>query len=70
MKTEDQLAGTRFYWGTVTGRVYSVYEGGDLMSGKWKNLYRAAGDGNQQTYTDAVDDATSKFFRVGVEWPR
>lgn len=52
------------WWDTAIGRVYSVYESTNLLSG-WTNVYEVVGDGATWQYT-ATTNGPVRFYRVEV----
>ena len=67
--TEADMLGSGafvFYWDSVTGRLYRIYETPSLMS-TWSNSgYEVQGDGTQKSYTND-SNSRERFFRIGVE---
>lgn len=54
-------------WGTVAGRP-NVVEYTQSFPPSWQTLARPTGDGTEQSVTDTSAGATSRFYRVRVEY--
>lgn len=54
-------------WESVAGRVYAVEASESLSVGSWIQVSVAVADGEEQTYSVSVSEASKRFFRVVTE---